>query len=292
MKKFLVLALCLFALACSNTGVQPGNSNGSAQPSSSSPAQPTATSSGEAITFSIVQPVGQKSLYDMKTSFQVDAENPAPGQPTGSVVGNMGMNLETDVIESTPDGTWTVKSKISNVKMDMTVDGRTLPTPPQATGGVEGQTYTVTYDKNGKVVKFDGATGSAPEENMKEMLERINPTDMLPPGPVRVGDSWPITVKMPMPASGGPAQSFDTSGTGRLTGVSNGQATLEYDLTINMSGQVNGTGTGKSTMLYDLQKSRMITSVMDMNVDLSGQQGNQTMKARMNMKMSYDLLNK
>jgi hypothetical protein len=291
MKKFLVIVLCLFTLSCSKTSDQPGNSNSGAQSSSPTTAQPTSTPSGDAITFSIVQPVGQKSLYDMKTTFKVDAENPPPGQPAGSVV-NMGMNLETDVIESNPDGTWTVKSKISNVKMDMSVDGRTMPTPPGATGGVEGQTYTVTYDKNGKVVKFDGAAGNQSSENMKEMLEQINPTDMLPPGPVRVGDSWPITLKMPMPASAGPAQSFDTSGTGRLTGVNNGQATLEYDLKMNINGPVNGTGTGKSTMLYDLQKSRMITSVMDMNVDLSGQQGNQTMKARMNMKMTYDLINK
>lgn len=287
MKKFLVIVLCSLALSCSNKGNEAGNSNSATQATT-----PAATPTGEAVTFSIVQPVGQKSLYDMKTTFKVDAENPTPGQPTGSVVGNMGMNLETDVVESNPDGTWTVRSKISNVKMDMSVDGRAMPTPPGATGDVEGQAFTVTYDKNGKVVKFDGDAGGPSADSMKEMLERLNPTDMLPPGPVRVGDSWPIAVKMPMPGSGGPAQSFDTSGTGRLTNVTNGEATLEYDLLINMSGQVTGTGTGKSIMKYDLNKSRMINSRMDMNVDLSGQQGGQSMKAKMNMNMTYDLINK
>ena len=292
MKKVSVVLLCLFAFSCASPGVSNNNSQTNTPSGGSTTTAGTSTGDGP-VTFSLVQPLGQKSSYETKMILTMDAQAPpgVQGPQTMSIVANMNMGMDTEVTATNPDGTWTVATKISNMKMDGTMNGTPLPLPPQA-ANMPDQSYVVTYDKNGKVVSMSGGTNPQSEQQVKDMLQNMNPSAMLPPNPVKVGDTWPISMDMAAPGPTGQGQKMQMKGTGRLTEIKNQEAKLDYDLTIQMEGeQVNATGKGNSTVLYDLGKSRVVSSLMDMKIDdlsLSTGRG-QSVKSNMTMKMQMDL---
>jgi hypothetical protein len=294
MKKVMILIVCLFSLSCSKS-VTVENANSGGSQSGSAPLAPVAgSSSGSPVTFNLVQPVGQKSNYASQMTMNMNMD--APGSPQGSMqmTMNMGMDMETEVTAVNPDGTWTVESKLSNVKMDAQANGQPVPIPNQ-TQALEGRSYTATYDKTGKVVSISGVGSTQAEQQIKQMVEQMSPTEFLPKGPVKVGDTWPINFDMPMSNPGsGQAQSVIARGTGKLVEVTGGQAKLDYDLTIEIGGsQMTGSGTGKSSLTYDLDKARMVSNKMNMNFDMSGSVpaggGTQQFKAKVNMDMQMGL---
>jgi hypothetical protein len=303
MKKVLIICICLFSISCTKGGTSEGessNSNaGAGQALATDGASPLAGRGAPQptgpITFNLVQPVGQKSDYESNVVMKMRMDNPAPNQPPLDFVVNLGMNLQTEVTAANPDGTWTVANRVSNLKQDATMNGRPMPIPGQASG-VEGKTYQATFDKDGKLIGVTGLGDSQAEQSAGQIIQQMNPAQFLPDHPVQVGDTWPINFDMPMANAGaGPAQSIVVKGTGKLTGVINGQAKIDYDLAIEMGGQFSATGSGKSNMTYDLERARMSSYMMRFNMEMAGSApagGNtQQVKGNVNMVMQMGLRN-
>ncbi len=56
------------------------------------------------------------------------------------------------------------------------------------------------------------------------------------------------------------------TGSGKLTGVSNNEAQVEYQFKVQITGTMSGEGPGSGTLSYDLGRARVVTSKSDIEV--------------------------
>ncbi|HXG93429.1 MAG TPA: hypothetical protein VNN73_13865 [Blastocatellia bacterium] len=301
----LILSLCLLAVSCAKTSVgessaKTGESNANkseeakSEESASTIADsltPTPAPTGEPVTFNFVPSKGLKSSYETRMTLRVNVDT-----PPSNIVASMGGNLDTEVTASNADGSWTVQNRIGQMRIEATMNGNPLPVPPQ-TQGIAGKSFAVTYDKTGKIIRTTGIGSSQAEQSVAQIMEQINPTEMFPKRPVRVGESWPVNFEMAIPSQPGtPSMTIKAKGTGKLVEVVGSQAALDYDLALDLlGGPFSASGAGKSTLKYDMEKARLVSNRMDMTFNLSGQAPSapgQQMKATMNLNANIDLVNR
>jgi hypothetical protein len=264
-RKTLVILACAFAIACANDADHPANSNAStsaggqeARQAATPEAQPQAATGGDVV-FNFVQPLGQKSIYSMVVDTSAINESPAGEQ---SVSFKLSSDFATEVTATNPDGTWSVKNTFTNVAVDAIHNGTQVPFP---TTMIEGKSFTTTMDRSGQIVKTT-QSDLAGGVNLDQVFSQMNVSAMLPKKPVRVGDSWPFEMRQEVPDPTGGASSQIISGTGRLTGVSNNQAQVEYQFSVRIAGTVEGSGPGRGTLSYDLGRARVVSSRSDLEV--------------------------
>jgi hypothetical protein len=273
-KRIVVFTVCLLALSCKG-GQQ-----------------------GDAITFKLAQPTGQKSVYSLRSDMRVDAASVEQDRGSqSSEVALTGM-IETEVTSSQPDGKWTLAMKFTD--LDMTVNQENLA---EITGDLVGKSFDVTMDKDGKVLAVSGIEEAVPGMDLKQLMSQLSPTMQLPNRPVRVGESWPIEIVTPIDAQGAKLNQV-LKGTGTLKEVTDGQALIEFDYTIDTAMtdpgstqmSMSGKGTGKATTRYDLERARFVTNRTDMNMETSGRvnAGGRSEQVRNSFvsSMQMDLINK
>jgi Family of unknown function (DUF6263) len=270
-KRLVVLTICLMAASCKG--------------------------GGDLITFKLVQPPGQKSVYSLKSDMKVDAQSLDNDRGTqGSEVSLTGV-LETEATGGQTDGRWALTSKFAN--LDMSVNQQQAS---DMTADLVGRPFTVTFDKDGKVLEVSGMEDAMPGM-LNQMMSQLSPTSHLPNRSVQVGESWPIEMVTPIEAEGA---KFDQilKGTGTLKEVTDGQALIEFDYTLEMSTTdpgpsqmtMTGRGSGKATTRYDIEKARFVSNRTDMNLATSGTitMGTRKEQVKNNIvsSMQMDLVNK
>jgi hypothetical protein len=143
-------------------------------------------------------------------------------------------------------------------------------------------------DRSGQIVKTiqsDIAGGI----NLDQVFSQMNVSAMLPKKPVRVGDSWPFEIRQEVPDPTGSASSQIISGTGRLNGVSNNQAQIEYQFSVRIAGTMEGSGPGSGTISYDLGRARVVSSRSDLEVSGEMRLPNANRPIKSTTKVSTDM---
>lgn len=251
MKRICVLLITLFFVSC---------------------AEPMPETPNGGITFKLAQPMGQKSVYSLKSNGEVSLGS-SEGETLQSAKVLMDATLNMEVTSAQPDGQWSLTGQFADVVL--TFNGQSQP---EMAGKMSDQKFTVTYDKDGKVVNIVGLEQVEGGIDMKQMASQMNPGNIFPKQPVNVGDSWPVEFTESSQLEGDTITET-TKGTGTLKEVSNGQATLEYDLDKQMAASpsrgpnvgMNGGGKVKTTMTFDLEKSRITSSRSDLKVEATMQ---------------------
>ncbi|HET9532815.1 MAG TPA: DUF6263 family protein [Blastocatellia bacterium] len=256
------------------------------------------TGSSEEVNFKLSQPLGQKSAYTMKNRLKVDSTDPTSNSVLGSQQMELDAAFDTEVTASEPDGQWTLQSRFNSI--DLKVNGERQDA---MAGGIAGKTFTVTMDKDGKVIDVKGSENLPPGMDVREMMKQMNPTNLLPDRSVRVGESWPVEVVTPMQLQGATLNQT-LKGTGTLTEVTDGQAIIDLDYTIQMSMldqgpsgvTMSGNGKGKSRMAYDLERARFTMNKNDLTLESTGEMsaGDRVhkMKSTMTSSIEVNLVNK
>lgn len=276
MKRVAILMISLFFASCA--GPQPDTST-------------------EAITFKLVQPLGQKSVYSLKSQGDVSRGRGGEEDVEGAEF-SMDATLDMEVTSSEPDGRWSLTGKFTNVSMAL--NGQSFPDMARQ---LADQDFTVNYDKDGKVEKITGLEGIEGAVNMQQMAAQMNPTNIFPKTPVKVGDSWPVEFTETSVVDGDVVMEA-TKGTGTLKNASNGQATIEYDLDKRMnassskgqSSGMNGAGKVNTTIVFDLGKSRISSSRSQMRFEATAEEKvgakTETIQSVFTNQMNIDLINK
>jgi hypothetical protein len=236
------------------------------------PAQsnPATSAGSKTFAFPFSGVLGQKSFYHSSMVMEMRMSSPVEGQPPVSLNASIDMDLATQVISKSRDGSWTARNRLTNMKMKGVVNGKPLPMNPRSPD-FKDRLYTATFDKNGKIRRVSGAGFSENEKQIHQILSQVNPSSFLPPRPVRVGESWPFELEIPVTSLPNAAnQTVKTRGEGRLVEVINGQARIDFDLTLEAAGdQLNANGTGKAVTLFDLNKTRITSNKLEMTLDFS-----------------------
>jgi hypothetical protein len=275
MKKILIALLCLLAVSCAR----------------SSPDR-------DGITFNVVQPLGQKSVYAVKNDLVMETAAPEMAGGPDTAEGVLTAVMETEVTARKPDGTWTLSNKFANIEMK--IDGETHE---ETSRRLEGKSFAVMLDKQGNIVGVVGVEALVPGMDFKQMLTQMTPSMMLPQKPIKVGESWPIELSNPAEIAGATANQT-LKGTGTLKEVNGPLALMDfvYKVEMSVSGEgaqqamFSGEGEGKSTVSYDLEKARFTSNTTQMTMRTVGQFRSagaiQEIKNTLKSSLQVDLVNK
>jgi hypothetical protein len=249
------------------------------------------------VTFKLAQPMGQKSVYALKSNGEVSMGS-AEGETLQRAEVVMDATLNMEVTSSEPDGKWSLSGQFADVALMFNEQNQ-----PEMASKMSDQKFTVTYDKDGKVLNIAGLEQVEGGIDMKQMASQMNPANIFPKQPVNVGDSWPVEFTESSQVEGDTITET-TKGTGTLKELSNGRATLEYDLNKQMAASpsrgpnvgMNGGGKVKTTMVFDIEKSRIVSSQSDMKVEATMQMRmgarSETTHSVFTNKMNLELVNK
>lgn len=203
----------------------------------------------------------------------------------------MDATFETDVTASRPNGDWTLTTKFTAIKMK--VNGRSQPgaAPPLA-----GKSFSVTMDKDGKVIDVLGVDKILPGIDLNQIASQMNPTAMFPSHAVRVGESWPFEITTDIKLEFGVMRQT-INGKGTLQSVSGSRAIMDFEMTLasSMSGNesmtLTGAGKGKGSLTYDIEKARAISNKTDLTMETSGEvrAAGQTQTTRSSVSTSVQL---
>lgn len=161
-----------------------------------------------------------------------------------------------------PDAKGQISAEITmdTVTMNVTMNG--APTGSPGLGDqLVGKTFTVIYDREGKVVDVKSPPGTEAMGDPKQMISSI--TGLIPTGMLAVGDSVtiPLSIPIPVPLPGtkGPT-SLDSKVTSKLTGITSEGGDRIATLAQTTEGQLNSPGSG-------LELKMTGTGTVQLNVD-------------------------
>ncbi|HEX5734795.1 MAG TPA: hypothetical protein VF131_18325 [Blastocatellia bacterium] len=264
MKRALTLALCLSTYACSS-----------------------------GVTFNRVQPLGQKSVYKMQNNVKSEVMSLVIDRGTRSSEINMSAVLMTDVIDSQPNGNWTLANTISQVETKVNGENK-----PDVGGLLVDKPFSIIYDQEGKVVKVTGTESIGQGMNIEKIFSQLSPTAMLPNKQVKVGESWPFEITSR--EQGASTQTL--KGVGTLLALNGDDAVMEFDFIVQISVEgdesmnLSGNGKGKTTAVYDTDKARFISNKSDVTIETTGKvtmgEKSEPIKNTLTTSMQIDLVNK
>jgi hypothetical protein len=223
------------------------------------------------VTFKLTRPRGQHANYSMKYDIK---QEEIWLDPADNAVNTEAWNalVETEVTEQRPDGSWTLLSRFT--KVAVTSDGES---DEETNGAWTGITFTTAKDKDGRILDVP-ETNDAFNNDFKQRMILMDPTMMLPTGPVKVGDSWPIDVTHTI--QNGDAPVVQTlRGTGTLKEANAGKAALDFVFTseITMTGPEADEGAEvwigdcTASAIFDLEKARFTSNKIDMTIETPGE---------------------
>lgn len=223
------------------------------------------------VTFKLSRPLGQHSTYSMKYDIKqeeiwLDPADNAVNQEVWNAI------IETEVIEHKPDGSWTLLSRFT--KVDVQSDGESDEETNRAWIGT---TFTTTKDKDGRILDVPD-TSDALNNDFKQRMTLMDPTMMLPTGPVKIGESWPIDVTHTIQKGDAPVVQT-LRGTATLKEMGAGKAVVDFVFTseISMTSPEADeetevwVGECSANAIYDLEKSRFTTNRIEMTIETPGE---------------------
>lgn len=215
------------------------------------------------------QTVRMTMAQDMDMDLTIEGAGGLPGLtgPLKMVMRNT-MDITQRVGARKPDGLVDAEITYDQVKIEMTLNGQTLPTSTPS--GILNTKVTVTYNGNGEIVDVKGLpdTGAMPADSFKQMMTTFYGN--LPAEPVGVGEtaSVPINFTLPLPIPG--ASAMKLAGDTKMKFVSlerdaggNRSARLESAMDGKMTGAFPSPD-GKNSMGLDFLLKGSGTTVMDL----------------------------
>jgi hypothetical protein len=221
------------------------------------------------ITFNLVPPLGDQSVYEIKgvVKTETKSEDSSHGQESFTI----SAKLETRVAASKLDGIWTLTGTTTTLSWKREGDSN-----ESASEGVKHleNSFSVTMDRQGRILNI-------PENEEFGSVQRdfliyrnpvmLLPTMMLPLEPVSVGASWPIDILLPIPDLR--ELTFKTTlvlkGSGTLKSIDRGQAFIDLTFTSELKmtssdgkpmtrsgSEVMYIGKGTSSVAYGLKNAR------------------------------------
>ena len=215
------------------------------------------------------QTVRMTMAQDMDMELIADSAGALPGLTAPlKMVMRTTMDVTQKVGARKPDGSVDAEITYDQVKVEMTMNGQTLPT--SVPSGFSTMKVTVTYNRNGEIVDVKGLpdTGAIPADTFKQMMSSFYGN--LPAEPVGVGEtaSVPINFTLPLPIPG--ASAMKMAGDTKMKFVSldrddagNRAARLEAALDGKMTGDFPSPD-GKNSMRLDFLLKGSGTTVMDL----------------------------
>ena len=223
------------------------------------------------VTFKLTRPLGQHSAYSMKYDIKQEEIwlDPADNAVNKEI---WNANIETEVTEHKPDGSWTLLTRFTKVEVQS--DGETDEETNRAWTGT---TFTTTKDKDGRILDVPD-TSDALNNDFKQRMTLMDPTMMLPTGPVKIGESWPIDVTHTIEKGDAPVVQT-LRGTGTLKEMSAGKAVVDFVFTseISMTRPEEDeqaevwVGECSASATFDLEKSRFTKNKIDMTIETPGE---------------------
>jgi hypothetical protein len=245
-RKLTILSLLLLAASC----------KGGSQP--------------QEVSFNLTRPLGQHSTYSMKYDIKEEDiyEDPADNAVNEEV---WNATVETEVTEQRPDGSWALLTRFT--KVDVKSDGESDEETNRSWTGV---TLSTNRDKEGRLLDALEASDELNNDFRQRMI-LMDPTMMMPAGPVKVGASWPIYVTHTIQKGDAPVVQT-LRGTGTLKEIQAGRAVLDFVFTseISMASPEADEeaevwiGDCTSTATYDLEKARFTTNRIEMAIETPG----------------------
>jgi hypothetical protein len=223
------------------------------------------------VRFNFARPLGQHSVYSMKYDIK---EEDIYDDPADNAVNSEVWNavIETDVVEQRPDGSWRLLTRFT--KVDVKSDGES---DQETNSSWTGITFSTVRDKEGRLVDAPEASDEL-NNDFKQRMILMDPTMMMPAGPVKVGESWPIYVTHNIQTGDAPVVQT-LRGTGTLKEINAGRAVLDFVFTseISMSSPEADEEAEvwiadcSSTATYDMEKARFTNNKIDMTIETPGE---------------------
>ncbi|HJQ71156.1 MAG TPA: hypothetical protein VKA70_19425 [Blastocatellia bacterium] len=226
------------------------------------------------VSFNLSRPLGQRNAYAMKYDFRHEEvyEDPDTNEVKSEVNEEVwNAQMETEVTDQGPDGSWTLVTRFT--KVDVKSNGES---DEETNKAWTGQTFTTRRDKDGRL---SGALEAGEELNndFRQRMVLMDPTMLMPSGPIKAGASWPIYVTHTIQKGEVPVVQT-LRGTGTLKEVKDGRAVLDFVFTseISMASPEASEEAAvwiadcTSTATYDLAKSRFTNNKIDMTIETPG----------------------
>jgi len=248
----------------------------------------------QGVRFNLTRPLGQHSAYTMKYDIKQEEiwDDPADNAVNEEVWNAL---IETEVTEHKPDGSWTLLTRFT--KVDVKSAGESDEETNRAWSGLS---FSTARDKEGRVLDLP-ETNDALNNDFKQRMILMDPTMLMPTGPVQVGESWPIFVTHTIQKGDAPVIQT-LRGTGTLKQIEAGKATLDFVFTseIAMTSPEEDEeaevwiGDCSSTAVYDMEKARFTSNRIDMTIETPGEAWEDNpnlIKIIITSSMQFDLVN-